>query len=154
MSSDFCCGTALSFYVCEEARERGISFSAPRPLDAGYDLPSLFDVSLSAGERRLIRTGIHIAVPEGWVGVIKDRSSVASRGGEISAGVIDSAYRGEVKVLMRNAGAEELTFKSGDRIAQLLVLLHSPGNEVVEVSSLEDLGVTLRGEGGFGSTGR
>ena len=141
------------YFLSEEASALGLALRAPRPLDAGFDLPSLEEVTIEPLEQARLRTGIHIAVPEGWVALVRDRSSVALRGGVTVAGVIDSAYRGEVQVLMYNLSAEPLSFKVGERIAQLVVVPHLPGTDCEEVSSLAELGDTQRGEGGFGSTG-
>jgi dUTP pyrophosphatase len=141
-------------YLSEEARKAGISFHPPREQDAGFDIASLEDVTIHPGAQALLRTGLHMAVPLGYVGLIRDRSSVALRGGAVTAGVIDSAYRGEVKIVMHNLGKEPLLFKRGERIAQCLVVPHLDGASSAEVSSLEELGQTDRGAGGFGSTGR
>jgi dUTP pyrophosphatase len=144
---------ALGFYLTADARERGLLFKPPRPQDAGFDLQSLEEVEIEPNNSRLIRTGLHLAIPEGWVGLVRDRSSVAMRGGVISAGVIDSAYRGEVKVLMHNFGSEPLRFSTGERFAQCLILPHLEGRYCVEARELDELGETERGPGGFGSTG-
>lgn len=144
----------FKYYRSELAKERGIEIKIPRAEDAGLDLPALDDITILPGGSALISTGIHVAIPLNWVGIIRDRSSVASKGGVTAAGVIDSGYRGEVKVLIYNLGKKELTFKPGDRIAQLITLPHMPYDLSLEVGSLEDLGNTERGHGGFGSTGR
>ena len=136
------------------ARERGIEIKIPRAEDAGLDLPSLDNITILPGGSAVISTGIHVAIPLNWVGIIKDRSSVASKGGVTAAGVIDSGYRGEVKVLIYNLGKDELTFRPGERIAQLLTIPHMPYDCGIEVKSLDELGDTERGHGGFGSTGR
>ena len=141
-------------YLTEEARSAGISFHPPRPQDAGFDIASLVDVTIQPGEQSLLSTGLHMSVPVGYVGLIRDRSSVALRGGAVTAGVIDSAYRGEVKIVMHNLGKEPLVFKRGERMAQCLVIPHLDGASAVAVSSLGELGSTERGAGGFGSTGR
>lgn len=143
----------LRFALNDEAKERGIKLSAPRRMDAGIDLPCLRDTEIQPGGAALVHTGVHIAIPEGWVGLVRDRSSVALRGGVTAAGVIDAAYRGEVKVLMYNLGKEPLSFRTGERIAQCVIIPHLEGSDVLEASSLEGLGETERGEGGFGSTG-
>ena len=144
----------VRFFLTEEARNVNLVFRAPRELDAGFDLPSLEAASIPPGGFALIRTGVHLSIPENWVGLLRDRSSVAMRGGAITAGVIDASYRGEVKVAMHNFGKETLQFKLGERIAQCLIVPHLPGTQSEEVSSLDDLGGTERGDGGFGSTGR
>ena len=144
----------LQFYLSPEAIKQGLKFAGPRAGDAGFDLACLADVTIAPGAREAIRTGVHLAIPHGYVGLVRDRSSVASRGGATVAGVIDASYRGEVKVLMYNLSSDALTFKTGDRVAQLVVIAHLPGDACVEAKSLDALGDTERGEGGFGSTGR
>ena len=141
----------LQFFLSEDAKQKGISFSAPKPGDAGFDLPTLNDVEIAPRTRQLLATGIHLGIPMNWVGLIRDRSSVAMRGGVVSAGVIDASYRGEVKVLLHNISDEPLVFKSGERIAQCLLLPYLSAAE--EVDTLESLGDTERGPKGFGSTG-
>ncbi len=144
----------LHYFLNSEAKSRGIELLVPRELDAGFDLPSLDEVTIEPGAFALLRTGVHLAVPEGWVGLIRDRSSVALKGGVTSAGVIDASYRGEVKVAFHNLGKEALTFNTGDRIAQILILPHLAGTQSAKVELLEGLGDTVRGAGGFGSTGK
>lgn len=144
----------LRFFLNKEAKEAGLSFKLPRELDAGFDLPALFDTSIDPGEFQLIRTGVHLAIPKDWVGLLRDRSSIALRGGAVTAGVIDASYRGEVKVAMHNLGREPLSFKQGERIAQCVVVPHLSGTTAVEEVTLDDLGSSERGAGGFGSTGK
>lgn len=121
--------------------------------DAGLDLTSVRDVVLGPGERAAVPTGLAMAIPEGWVGLVHPRSGLARRHGVTvtnAPGTIDAGYRGEVQVLLVNLGHQEVELAAGERIAQLL--LQRVGHaEVVEVHELED---TARGEGGFGSTGR
>ncbi|MCL4168973.1 UNVERIFIED_CONTAM: hypothetical protein GTU68_001330 [Idotea baltica] len=93
-----------------------------------------------------------MAVPEGWVAILRDRSSVALRGGVVAGGVIDASYRGEVHVLIHNFGTEVLRFELGERIAQCVVVGHL--SAAFEVEELAELGTTERGSAGFGSTGR
>lgn len=144
----------MKIFLSDEAQRAGLVVKLPRPLDAGFDLPCLEPVTVKSQDMALIRTGVHVSIPVGWVGLVRDRSSVALRGGVTSAGVIDSSYRGEIKVVMHNLGSDDLVFGTGDRIAQCLVLPHFDSSSAVLVSSLEDLGDTERGDGGFGSTGR
>jgi dUTP pyrophosphatase len=118
--------------------------------DAGLDLFSSMDFVLAAGQVEAIATGIKIAVPEGYVGLIWDKSGVSLRGVHRLAGVIDSGYRGEVKVVMINLSQEPFVIDKGMKIAQMLVQPITQV-DVVEVDDLED---TSRGEGGFGSTGK
>ena len=116
------------------------------------DLIASEAVTLRPGERAAVPTGLVIAVPPGWVGLIHPRSGLALRHGVTVAnapGTIDTEYRGELKVLLINLGADPVTFERGDRIAQLL--LQPVGRAtVVEVAEFAD---TDRGSGGFGSTG-
>ena len=120
--------------------------------DAGLDLAAMEERSFEPGERGAVRTGLAIAVPNGWVGLVHPRSGLALRSGLTvvnAPGTIDSGYRGELKVLLVNLGDEPVEVSRGDRIAQLL--LQRVGHaEVVEVDELDETG---RGEGGFGSTG-
>jgi dUTP pyrophosphatase len=145
----------LTFFRSGQAVEKNVTLGIPREGDAGFDLPSLEEVVIPPHSKLLLSTGLHLAIPLGWVGLIRDRSSVASKkGGAVTAGVIDAGYRGEVKVLMHNLTSEPIHFSTGDKIAQCLVIPHLPGTASLEVSSVDDLGTTERGEGGFGSTGK
>lgn len=118
--------------------------------DAGLDLFSSVDCVLKKGEVKPIPTGIKIAIPEGHVGLVWDKSGISLKGVHRLAGVIDSGYRGEVQVVMANLGGESFEVKKGMKIAQLLV---QPVLEV-KVIETEDLEETSRGENGFGSTGK
>ena len=121
--------------------------------DAGFDLHALEAFSLAPGERAMVRTGIAIEVSPGHAALVLPRSGLAAKHGisVVNApGLIDSGYRGEVKVLLlNNDPAETFTARAGDRIAQL-VLTRVETPAVEEADSLTD---TPRGEGGFGSTG-
>jgi dUTP pyrophosphatase len=118
--------------------------------DAGFDLRSAEDVTLTPGEKKIVKTGIKIAIPEKHVGLIWDRSGMAAKH-EIHAlaGVVDSGYRGEVGVVLKNLSDKEFEIEKNMRIAQMLI---QPvvSAMIEEVDSLED---TERGDGGFGSTG-
>jgi dUTP pyrophosphatase len=118
--------------------------------DAGLDLFSSVDSVLNKGEVKAVPTGIQVAVPEGHVGLIWDKSGISLKGVHRLAGVIDSGYRGEVRVVMANLGEKLFVIKRGMKIAQLLI---QPvmDVEVVEVDELEE---TSRGQNGFGSTGK
>jgi len=118
--------------------------------DAGLDLFSCADDVLGAGEVKAIRTGIKVAIPRGYVGLIWDKSGISLKGVHKLAGVVDAGYRGEVQVVMINLGNTPYEIKTGMKIAQMLI---QPISEV-EVIEVEDLDDTLRGEGGFGSTGQ
>ncbi len=118
--------------------------------DAGLDLYGLEDATVAPGEGKLLRTGVAVAVPAGHVGLVCDRSSLAKRGLKTAGGVIDAGYRGELGVVVWNISSAPQAVKKGERIAQMLVVpIATPAP--VETA---DLGVTARGAGGFGSTGR
>ncbi|MCZ4410438.1 dUTP diphosphatase [Cryomorphaceae bacterium 1068] len=122
---------------------------------AGCDLRANLSESvvLKPLERKLIDTGIFIALPLGTEAQIRPRSGMAYKEGITvlnSPGTIDADYRGEVKVLLVNLSAVEATIQDGDRIAQMVIARHEVAN-FKEVSTLSE---TLRGEGGFGSTGK
>ncbi len=122
------------------------------PGDAGLDLTTVEDLVIAPGDRVAAPTGLAVAVPDGWVGLVHPRSGLARRHGLTVAnapGTIDAGYRGEVQVLLVNLGGQAVSLRAGDRVAQLL--LQRVGQaDVVEVDELDP---TLRGEGGFGSTG-
>ena len=123
------------------------------PGDAGADLRVTEDVTLQPGQRRVVGTGVAVALPDGYVGLVTPRSGLAARAGLSivnSPGVIDSGYRGEVKVCLINldpTATIELT--AGDRIAQLVVtpFVHALFTPVARLDE------TVRGAGGYGSTG-
>ncbi|HEV7688745.1 MAG TPA: dUTP diphosphatase [Acidimicrobiia bacterium] len=123
--------------------------------DAGYDLRAREAVVLAAaGGRAPVPTGIAVAIPPGWAGLILPRSGLALRHGVTclnAPGLIDAGYRDEIRVILVNHDpTEPFKVEVGDRIAQLVI------QEVaaVEWDEVEDLGQTARGQGGFGSTGR
>lgn len=118
--------------------------------DAALDLRSSIDVTIPPRERRLVNTGISVAIPEGHAGLVWDRSGLAAkRGMHTLAGVIDSTYRGEICVVMMNLSDESFEIKKGDRIAQMLI----QRAEAAEVVEVDELPPSERGAGGFGSTG-
>ena len=121
--------------------------------DAGYDLHALEPATLAPGERATIRTGIAIELPAGHAGLVVPRSGLAARHGIAivnAPGLVDSGYRGELKVLLLNTDATaSFAVSAGDRIAQLVIVaVAAPA--VVEAGALA---ATVRGEGGFGSSG-
>ena len=132
--------------------ERATVPSYAHPGDAGLDLTTVEPLEVPPGGRVAAPTGLAIAVPDGWVGLVHPRSGLARRHGLTVAnapGTIDAGYRGEVQVLLINLGDETVRLQAGDRVAQLLV--QEVGRaEVVEVDELDG---TPRGQGGFGSTG-
>jgi len=122
---------------------------------AGMDLRANLSegLLLKSGERLLVRTGLFIALPEGYEAQIRPRSGLAFKHGITvlnSPGTIDADYRGEVKVLLINHGAEDFEIKDGERIAQMVIAAHAR----IEWNSVTELEETERGAGGFGSTGK
>jgi dUTP pyrophosphatase len=123
------------------------------PGDAGADLVTAVDVTLQPGERALVPTGIAMAVPEGYVALVHPRSGLAARHGLSivnTPGTIDAGYRGEVKVLLVNLDpAEPIELRRGDRVAQLVI----QRVEQAAFTEVEVLPESVRGGGGYGSTG-
>jgi len=120
------------------------------PGDAGLDLFSSVDEVIGEGEIKAIPTGIKMAIPEGYVGLIWDKSGLSMCGLHRLAGVVDAGYRGEVRVVMANLGRKPFSIQKGMKIAQMLI----QPIVSVEIIETEELDETPRGEGGFGSTGR
>jgi dUTP pyrophosphatase len=120
------------------------------PSAAGLDLCSIEAVSLKPGERQLVRTGLAVAIPDGFYGRVAPRSGLAMQKGiDVLAGVIDSDYRGEIGCLLYNTGSETIELPPQTKICQLIVeKIITP--TAVWVNGLSD---TWRGSGGFGSTG-
>jgi len=119
---------------------------------AGMDLVSTEPVELAPGERKLVGTGIRVAIPAGFEGQVRPRSGLAVRHGISmvnTPGTIDSDYRGELKVLLINLGDSVVKLGQGERVAQLVICPVMRADWLV-VESLDD---TERGGGGFGSTG-
>ena len=119
--------------------------------DAALDLPSADDYIIGPGKSESIRTGLKMAIPPGFVGLIWDRSGLAAKHSlHCLAGVIDSGYRGEISIVMVNLSDAEFAVQKGMRIAQILI---QPVQQcrIVEVDSLSTN--TQRGRGGFGSSG-
>jgi dUTP pyrophosphatase len=118
--------------------------------DAGMDLYALFPITIPAGERAVVSTGIAMAIPLGHVGLIWDKSGLSNKCGlKVIGGVIDAGYRGEVLVGILNTSKETYTYNVGDKIAQMLI------QAVVqpELITVDELDSTTRGAGRFGSTG-
>lgn len=119
--------------------------------DAGMDLYALESVTIAPGERVQVRTGIALAIPAGYVGLVWDKSGVSHKGGlKTLGGVIDAGYRGEVMVGLLNTSSAPYTFEAGHKVAQILIqpVVHP------ELVVAEELPEADRGEGGFGSTGK
>ena len=121
------------------------------PGDAGYDLAVSKPVCIQAKSFQKVQLDLFVAIPVGYVGVIKDRSGHASGGLHILGGVIDASYRGRVSIVFANFSDHNKLFEPGDRIAQLLIMpIETP--PLVRVAEETDLGHTERGGNGFGST--
>ena len=122
--------------------------------DAGADIFSRIDITLAPGERALVPTGIALALPDGYVALVHPRSGLAIKHGVTmvnAPGTVDAGFRGELQCILINHDPQEsVSFKRGDRIAQL-VFQKVERAEFVEVDVLPGSG---RGDGGFGSTGR
>lgn len=122
--------------------------------DAGADIYSRIDITLAPGERALVPTGIAIAIPDGFVALVHPRSGLAIKHGVTmvnAPGTVDAGYRGELQcILINHDPREAISFKRGDRIAQLVFQKVERAN-FIEVETLPGSG---RGDGGFGSTGR
>jgi dUTP pyrophosphatase len=127
--------------------------SYAHPGDAGLDLYSTEDVTLGPGDRAALSTGIAVAIPAGYAGFVHARSGRALKQGLAvvnAPGLIDSGYRGEIKVIVINlARSHDIRIERGEKIAQLVVQPVAS----VELEEVEELSVSERGEGGFGSTG-
>ena len=122
------------------------------PGDAGYDLRSAIEMNLEPGERFLVPTGVKVAIPSGYVGLVHPRSGLAIKSGITvlnAPGTIDSGYRGEIMVPLINHSTEVFEIKKGDRIAQIIFQSY----EQVSFAEVSELPGSLRGDAGFGSTG-
>ncbi len=127
--------------------------SYAHPGDAGADLLTTVDVTLRPGERALVPTGIAIALPDGFVALVHPRSGLAARHGLSivnTPGTVDAGYRGEIKVLLINHDrTEAIELRRGDRIAQLVIQRF----ERAAFTEVGELPASVRGDGGYGSTG-
>ena len=137
-------GEGLPLPAYETPQAAGMDLRAAAPEDA--------PVVLHPGDRYAVPTGLAFALPEGFEGQVRPRSGLAAKSGITclnTPGTIDADYRGEVKVILINLGAEAVTIRRGDRIAQLVIA------PVVRATwaEVDELDETARGEGGFGSTG-
>lgn len=129
------------------------------PTDSGVDLRAAIPGTIAPGGRLSVPTGIRLSLPRGWEGQIRPRSGLAVNKGLTvlnAPGTIDAGFRGEVRVILHNAGAEPVSWEEGDRIAQLVIteLPHVVLDEVTDLDHAdEDPDVLQRGTAGFGSTG-
>lgn len=142
----------MSTLLVKKVVDHAVIPTRNNPTDAGIDLYSTMDVELKPGIPTKIPTGIAMAIPDGHVGLICDRSGYGSKGIKAFGGVIDSGYRGEVQVVLANlATFEREWFKlpAGSKIAQMLIIpIALPTPQLVD-----DLDITERGDKGFGSSG-
>ena len=139
------------YLLVQKLKREAILPTKGSAMAAGYDLHAAEEVVVYADGRRVIGTGIAVTVPTGHYGRIAPRSGLAVRYGlDILGGVIDSDYTGEVKVLLQNHGKSEIRVLVGDRIAQLIIEKIS----FLEIKEVDNLEKTIRGQGGFGSTGK
>ena len=119
--------------------------------DAGFDLCAVENTLLKVGQRLPVSTGIAMEIPEGYVGLIWDKSGLAvNQGIKTMAGVIDSTYRGEILVAVINLSDKDYIFEKGHKVAQMII----QKKEMAEFEEVENLTDTLRGVGGLGSTGK
>ena len=120
------------------------------PTDAGLDLLSPIDINILPGERQIIDTGIHVQIPDGYVGLLTSKSGLMANHGILNTGTIDSGYRGPIKAVLFNFGEDVLEVRKGMKITQLVIFPIITPN----ITVCNDLDRTDRGFGGFGSTGR
>jgi len=141
---------ALSLKV-KRLRPEAIAPSYAHPGDAGADLCTTETVTLQPGQRLNVPTGIAVEIPDGYVGLVWDKSGRAAKDGlTILGGVIDAGYRGEIFAITLNTSDQPVTIQQGEKIAQMLI----QPVEQVSIVEAETLSDTTRGEGKFGSTGK
>lgn len=137
--------------------EGGIQLRYGTVSSAGIDLPfydaELESVTLQPGETKLIKTGIHMEIPEGHVGFLDTRSSSGKAGIDLMCRTIDSDYRGNIRLMIINHSENELTIERGQFIAQMVIMKLNEDRVLEEVDSPNSLSITDRGNKGFGSTG-
>lgn len=118
--------------------------------DAGLDLKSPLRVALYAGQSAIIDTGVHVQIPDGYVGMLKSKSGLNVKYGLLSEGVIDAGYTGSIVVKLYNHGKRDIMIEEGDKVSQLVILpIITP-----EIDIVDRLDESDRGSDGFGSTGR
>ena len=119
--------------------------------DAGFDLFSVEDVEILPQSRVQVPTGLAMEIPDGFVGLIWDKSGLSHKHGlKTLGGVIDAGYRGEIKIGIINLGSEKYILEKGHKVAQMII----QKREFCEIEEVLELSDTLRGEGSFGSTGK
>lgn len=117
--------------------------------DAGFDLFAVEDVVIKPGELKQVPIGIAVQLPQGYWAELRDKSSRASQGLHVLAGVIDQDYRGEVIAVISNSGHKAVDIKAGEKVCQMILHQVYPAM----VFEVDELNTTKRGQGGFGSTG-
>lgn len=142
--------TELSRLSFKKLDPRAILPTRGSALAAGLDLYVIEELTIPPGERLLARTGLAVAIPEGYYGRVAPRSGLASKHGlNVLAGVIDADYRGEIGCLLYNAGDETIQLSAQSKICQLIIeKIITP-----DAAWTDDISDTERGDGGFGSTG-
>ncbi len=139
----------ISFKV-KRLTENAVLPAKGNPKDAGIDIYTNESYVLKPGETHMFGTGIAVEIPTGYVALFWDRSGLGSKGIHRLAGVVDSGYRGEWKIVLTNLTKKKFAIKAGDKIVQCLIQKFEPV-KIKEVKSLSD---TSRGAKGFGSSGR
>ena len=136
--------------LCKRLKDGAVVPTRAYENDAGWDLYLPVEAIVLANGRIMVPMGIAVAIPDGHFGKIETRSSLAKQGLQTSGGVIDSGYRGEIAVLIRNTTDQDVVLEKGFRIAQMIIhkILLDPMMEVSELPASE------RGAGGFGSSGK
>ena len=121
-------------------------------IDAGYDIVTPFEKTIPARGSVVIDTGVHVLIPEGYVGILKSKSGLNIKHGIISTGVVDAGYTGSIVVKLYNLSDEDYTFSGGDKITQIVFFpIECIDDEIVYVDEFDE---TERGDNGFGSSGR
>jgi dUTP pyrophosphatase len=134
----------------KKIRDEAVLPSRAHHNDAGIDLFSYGEYVIAAHATLSISTGVALEIPDGYVGLIWDKSSIGSKGIKTLGGVVDAGYRGEVKVIVHNLNTTPYIFSHGDKVAQMLI----QKVEFPDILEVEELVDSLRGENGFGSTGK
>ena len=117
---------------------------------AGLDFHTIESVTIPTGHRALLKTGIAMSMPAGYVGLIWPRSKLAAKMGiDVLAGVVDSDYRGEIMISLLNTGLDPVEIKAGDKVAQMIIQRHYSD---MKINIVDDLDKTMRGQAGVNST--
>ena len=128
---------------------RAIKPERGHPDDAGLDLKTPFSFWLYSGEHKVVDTGVHVLIPQGYVGLVTSKSSLMGKG-ITCRGTIDAGYTGSIRAILFNHGEQAVEIHAGDKVCQLIVLPIA----IPEIEYVDELPDTERGNGGFGSTGR